>query len=204
MAAPATGLLLVISGPSGAGKTTIARQVEERLGGVFSISATTRPRAAGDVDGRDYWFITEDEFKRRIAAGEFLEHAVVFGRHSYGTPRQPVEQALAAGRLMILEIDVQGGLQVKAAMPEAMMIFVLPPNDAELMRRLRDRKRDSDEAIGRRFEEAQREIQTARAAGAYEAFIVNDDLERAVREACALVRARLVAGRPSTAAADRR
>jgi guanylate kinase len=190
MSLPRRGLLLVISGPSGAGKTTIAREIERRLGGVFSVSATTRPKTHADVDGRDYWFISEEEFRSRLAAGEFLEHAQVFGRHYYGTPREPVEQALAAGRLMILEIDVQGGLQVNQAMPGAFMIFVLPPSDEELLRRLRDRRRDSDEAIERRFREAKREIELARSSGAYEAFIVNDDLERAVGEACSLVRAR--------------
>lgn len=102
------GKLVVISGPSGVGKSTICRQAAERLGAVLSVSATTRPRGASEVDGRDYYFLTRQEFQRRIAAGEFLEYAEVFGNY-YGTPRRPVEQAIAEGKIVILEIDVQGG-----------------------------------------------------------------------------------------------
>src|SRR5688572_4341682 len=123
----AKGLLLVISGPSGAGKTTIARELERRLGGVFSISVTTRPKTAADVEGRDYYFINDAEFAVRRDAGDLLEWAEVFGKYKYGTPRKPVEDQLAAGKLVILEIDVQGGLQVKEKMPEAFMLFIEPP-----------------------------------------------------------------------------
>jgi guanylate kinase len=184
------GLLLVISGPSGVGKTTITHEVEQRLGGVFSVSVTTRPRTAADVEGRDYYFLTEEQFRSRRDAGELLEWAEVFGKYNYGTPRGPVESHLAAGRLVILEIDVQGALQVKQSMPDAFMIFVLPPGDEELLKRLRRRGRDAEEAIQRRFAEAKREIETARRSGAYDAFIVNDDLERAIQEACELVERR--------------
>lgn len=185
-----SGLLLVISGPSGVGKTTITHEVERRLGGVFSVSVTTRPKTDADVEGRDYYFITDEEFDRRRDAGDLLEWAKVFGRYSYGTPRGPVNEHLAQGRLMILEIDVQGALQIKGKMPDAFMLFVLPPSDEELLRRLRSRGRDSDEAIQRRFKEAQHEIQTARASHAYDAFIVNDDLKTAIEEACDLVQQR--------------
>lgn len=184
------GLLLVISGPSGVGKTTITHEVERRLGGVFSVSVTTRPKTAADVEGRDYYFISNEEFARRRDAGDLLEWATVFGRYSYGTPRGPVLDQLAQGRLMILEIDVQGALQIKQKLKDAFMLFVLPPSDEELLRRLRARGRDSDEAIQRRFDEAQHEIKTARESGAYDAFIVNDDLKTAIEQACALVEKR--------------
>lgn len=186
-----SGLLLVISGPSGAGKTTIAREVERRLGGVFSVSVTTRPKTASDMEGRDYFFIDERTFDAMRDNGELLEWAEVFGKYRYGTPRKPVEENLEAGKLMILEIDVQGGQQVKKRCPNAYMIFVLPPSDEELMRRLRKRGRDSEEAMQRRFAAAKQEIATARTSNAYDAFIVNDDLRSAVQHACDLVNARL-------------
>ena len=181
------GLLLVISGPSGSGKTTIARDLEQRLDGSFSVSATTRPKAAGEIEGRDYLFLTTGQFQDLIDRGALLEHAQVYGRHYYGTPREPVERLLAEGRLVILDIDVQGGLQVKQAMPEALLIFVLPPNDQELQRRLEGRGRDNRESIRRRLEEARQEIEVGTREGVYDARIVNDDLERAVAEACRMI-----------------
>ena len=113
------GLLLVISGPSGVGKTTITRALERRLGGTFSVSATTRPRAEGEVPGRDYSFLSDLEFQQMADDGAFLEHAQVYGEYRYGTPREPVERQVAQGKLVILDIDVQGARQVKQAMPEA-------------------------------------------------------------------------------------
>ena len=181
------GLLLVISGPSGVGKTTITREIEQRLGGVFSVSVTTRPKTPADVEGRDYTFIDDAEFDRMRRNGELLEWAEVFGKHRYGTPRKPVETQLAAGQLVILEIDVQGGLQVKSKCPDAFMLFVLPPNDQELLLRLKKRGRDSEEAMQRRFSAAKSEIATAQASHAYDEFIVNDHLHAAVDRACALV-----------------
>jgi guanylate kinase len=185
------GMLLVISGPSGVGKTTITREVEKRLGGVFSVSVTTRPKTPSDVEGRDYYFIDDASFDRMRDGGELLEWAEVFGKHRYGTPRKPVEDHLRAGRLVILEIDVQGGMQVKDKCPQAFMIFVLAPNDEELLRRLRQRGRDSKDAMQRRFAAAKKEIATARASNAYDDFIVNDDLDAAVQRACDLVKARM-------------
>jgi guanylate kinase len=187
---PASGLLLVISGPSGVGKTTITREIEKRLGGVFSVSVTTRPKTPADREGRDYHFITEEEFNRQRDAGELLEWAEVFGKHKYGTPRAPVDAALEQGKLVILEIDVQGGLQIRRKMPEAYLMFILPPSDEELLRRLRRRGRDSEDAIERRFAEAQKEIQTARDSGAYDVYLVNDDLATMVTRACELVQHR--------------
>lgn len=184
------GLLLVISGPSGSGKTTIAHELEKQLDGVFSVSATTRPRSDGEVAGRDYDFVTRRHFQELIDRGALLEHAQVYGRDFYGTPREPVERQLAQGRLVILDIDVQGGLQVKSAMPAAMMIFVLPPDDDELLRRIQHRGRDDEASIARRLEQARHEIDVGTNSGAYDACIVNDDLERAVAEACRLVEER--------------
>lgn len=182
------GMLLVISGPSGVGKTTITRAVERSIpDSVFSISATTRPRTGVDVDGVDYHFISETDFDRRVAAGEFLEHAVYAG-NKYGTLRGPVEAQLSRGRLMILEIDVQGAKQIKQRMPRAFGLFILPPSEEVLLQRLRDRRRDTEEAIEKRYRVAREEIAEAKRCGVYDAFIVNDDLARAIDEALRLVR----------------
>jgi guanylate kinase len=189
------GLLLVISGPSGTGKTTIARAVESRLDGTFSVSATTRPQSQVETGGRDYDFLSEPEFQEKVRSGALLEYAQVFGKHWYGTPRQPVETQMAEGRLVILDIDVQGALQVRESMPEALMVFVVPPNDDELLRRLRDRGREGEAAIQRRFAEARKEIDIARTSGAFDATVVNDDLEQAVTETCRLVEQRLAGER---------
>lgn len=188
------GLLLIISGPSGVGKTTITRQVVERLDAVFSVSATTRPQTAADVPGRDYLFVDQAEFERMIAAGDLLEYAKVFGKHCYGTPRRPVEEALAAGRVVLLEIDVQGALQIRRNLPAALMLFLLPPDDETLLSRLKKRARDTEEEITRRFAEAKTEIATARDSGAYDAFLVNEDIEKCVAEVCKAARNRLREG----------
>lgn len=179
------GKLVVVSGPSGAGKSTICRLAVERLGAHLSVSATTRPRGDSEIDGRDYYFLSQDEFKRRLAGGAFLEHADVFGNY-YGTPREPVERAMAAGQTVILEIDVQGGLQVKAAMPSAMMIFILPPRIDELLRRIENRGRgEDDQARRRRLAKAEAEIAAGRAH--YEYFVVNDVLDTAVQDVVKII-----------------
>jgi guanylate kinase len=184
------GMLLVISGPSGVGKTTITRAIERSIAGaVFSVSATTRPKSDVDVEGVDYEFLTDKQFDRRVAAGEFLEHAVYAG-NKYGTLRGPVEAQLARGRLVILEIDVEGAKQVKAKIPEAFALFILPPSEETLLERLRGRKRESESVIQRRFEIAKREIAEAHTCGAYDAFVVNDDLDHAIGEAMRLVNER--------------
>jgi guanylate kinase len=182
-----TGLLLVVSGPSGVGKTTIVHRVRERLGGQFSVSATTRPKSLAEVNGEDYLFVSPSEFERLKSNDAFLEHAEVFGRHAYGTPREPVENALRDGDLILLDIDVQGAIQIREHMPSAYMIFILPPSDEELRHRLETRGREDEEAIARRFAEARREIDLATSRTLYDAFIVNDNLDRAVDEACRLV-----------------
>lgn len=180
------GLLVVISGPSGVGKTTITHQLVQRLGAVFSVSMTTRPKTAADTEGVDYYFVDEDRFQRAIDDGELLEWAQVFNNY-YGTPRYAVERRLAEGRDVILEIDVYGAEQVKAAMPEALAIFVNPPSEDELLRRLRARAREGEDVIQRRFREAQREMRQARESGAYDHFIVNENLDEAIARACQIV-----------------
>lgn len=184
------GMLLVISGPSGVGKTTITRAVERSIpDAVFSVSATTRPRTELDVDGVDYHFMDVGEFDQRVAAGEFLEHAVYAGNR-YGTLIGPVNAQLARGRLVILEIDVQGAIQVKRKMPGCFAVFILPPSEAELLQRLHARKRESEQTIARRFELARGEIDKARTCGAYDEFVVNDHLDRAIAQTLDLVRTR--------------
>lgn len=181
------GMLLIISGPSGVGKTTITRAVERSFGdSVFSVSATTRERTSVDVDGVDYHFVDDAEFDRLIETDGLLEWAEVFGKR-YGTPRAWVEEQLARGRIVILEIDVVGAEQIKAKKPDALAVFILPPDESVLLQRLQTRKREAEEVIQRRFAEAQREISQARANGVYDAFVVNRDLEVAVGEISDLV-----------------
>ncbi|MEO1278500.1 MAG: guanylate kinase [Planctomycetota bacterium] len=182
------GLLVVMSGPSGVGKTTIARAVERAIpDSMFSVSATTRAKTDADVDGVDYHFVDEPTFRDMIDRDAFLEWAEVFGR-LYGTPREWVDEQLRRGRVVICDIDVEGAKQIKARMPDAVTVFVLPPSEDELLQRLRERKREDEAAIQKRFAEAKREIAAAKASGVYEHFIVNEVLETAITEAIGLVR----------------
>ncbi|HPO94193.1 MAG TPA: guanylate kinase [Phycisphaerales bacterium] len=182
------GMLVIISGPSGVGKTTITRAVERSIpGSVFSVSATTRPKTPADVEGVDYHFVSDAEFDRMISAGEFLEWVNLFGK-KYGTPRAWVNEQLARGRLVILEIDVVGAQKVKQQMPEAFGLFILPPSEEVLLERLRARKREGEDGIQKRFAEARREIQQARQWGIYDKMIVNDRLDDAINEAVSAVR----------------
>ncbi|HYE02880.1 MAG TPA: guanylate kinase [Phycisphaerales bacterium] len=187
-------LLLIISGPSGVGKTTITRAVEKAFcDAVFSVSATTRPRAGGERPGVDYDYLSDEQFDRLIAQDAFLEWASVFGKR-YGTLRQWVMDRLAEGRLVILEIDVQGAINTKRTMEalgrggQCLALFVLPPSEEVLLERLRARRRESEEAIQRRFAEAKREIAVARTAGVYDRFMINHDLNGAVEEVIGWVR----------------
>ena len=183
------GLLLVMSGPSGVGKTTLVHRLLERYGGVFSVSATTRPRSSGEVDGRDYYFVSEEEFARMIEAGEFVEWAEVFGNR-YGTAVSGVRAQLEEGVDVLLDIDVQGAEQVRERMPSAFGIFILPPSESTLLDRLRRRGREDEATIERRFAEARHEMSVARSSGVYDAFATNDDLDRVVDEVIELIRAR--------------
>ena len=148
------GRLFVVAAPSGAGKTSLVRALMERDPSLrFSVSYTTRPRRTAEEHGRDYFFVSREEFERMVEAGEFIEHARVFDNY-YGTARQQVEQSLAAGQNLLLEIDWQGAQQIRSAMPEAVSVFILPPSRAELERRLRGRGTDSEEVIQRRLRDA--------------------------------------------------
>lgn len=189
------GLLTIISGPSGVGKTTITRAMIERVEDAeLSVSATTRPIRVREVEGVDYFFKTPGEFEGMVGADELLEWAEVFG-HRYGTPSAWVDERMAAGRVVVLEIDVQGAAQVKQKRPDAFGIFILPPSEASLLERLRGRAREGEDVIQRRFAEAKREIADARASGAYDLFIVNDDLERAIGKAVGAIEDRLASVR---------
>ena len=181
---------MVISGPSGVGKTSIVHRLISAFDGTFSISATTRPKTDQDTEGVDYIFLDEAEFQRWIDADRFLEYAQVFGRSWYGTPREPVEADLAQGKIVVLDIDVQGAIQVHETMPSSYGIFVLPPSEDELLQRLRHRGREDEATIERRFAEARHEMQTARTCTAYKEFVVNDDLEQAATRVIELVRVR--------------
>jgi len=150
-----------------------------------SISCTTRARRATEASGKCYDFVTEEEFDAMVARGEFLEYAQVFGKHSYGTPRKWLEESWKKGLDLVLEIDVQGAAQVKKKLPESVAIFILPPSRAELERRLCDRGQDSDEEIARRLAKARDEI--AQFGKYYDFCVVNEDVERAGREAQAIV-----------------
>jgi guanylate kinase len=181
------GFLLVLSSPSGAGKTTITRRLLERDPSLsLSVSVTTRLRRSSEIDGRDYHFIDQATFDRMAAAGDLLEHAMVFG-NCYGTPRQPIEAAIAEGRDIVTDIDWQGTQQVKASLPDHLVtIFVLPPNMQALEARLRTRAQDSAEVVASRMEKAIEELSHW---PEYEYVIVNDDLALSVEQAEAIIAA---------------
>jgi guanylate kinase len=171
------GRLFVIAAPSGAGKTSLVRALMEREAGLrFSISYTTRPQRPTEQHGRDYFFVGRDEFERMVANGEFLEHARVFDNY-YGTSRRQVEEALAAGQDLILEIDWQGAAQIRAALPECISIFILPPSRPELERRLRGRGTDAEDVIQRRLRDAASDMTHWRE---FDHVVVNDDFATAL------------------------
>lgn len=184
--------VVVVSGPSGVGKSTICKELVKRLDNMYlSVSMTTRPRGPGEVNGREYWFVSEKEFNERVEKGLFLEHAQVFG-HWYGTPKDKVNEALQTGKTVILEIDVQGGNQVKALYPDAIMIFVLPPAEKALAERLGRRGRDDPEVARERLDGASNEI--AAAWQYYENMVINEDLQQAIKEATQIIQSARTAG----------
>jgi guanylate kinase len=172
--------LTVLAGPTAVGKGTVSADIRARYPEVWlSVSATTRPQRPGEVDGVHYRFVSESDFEAMIAAGEFLEWAVVHGRHRYGTPRQQVLDALAADKPALLEIDLQGARQVRLSMPEALFVFLAPPSFEELVRRLIGRGTETEEERRRRLDSARRELA---AEQEFDVTIVNEDVRRATDE----------------------
>lgn len=175
-ATPDRGALFVVTGASGTGKTTLVREALSVVPGLgWSVSMTTRAPRTGEVDGRDYHFVARPDFDAAVQAGALLEWAEVYGNR-YGTPRAPVEEALSRGQSILLEIDAQGARQVRAALPEAVLVFILPPSIEELEARLRARSTDSEAVIQRRLADAATQL---RACGEFDYLIVNRTLQSA-------------------------
>jgi guanylate kinase len=173
---PDRGALFIVSGPSGAGKSTLIHGLVAELPFLsFSVSATTRAPRTGEVDGVHYHFVDDDRFSQLLEEGAFLEHAGVYGRR-YGTPRRPIEEAVAAGRSVVLDIDVRGAAQVRTAMPEAVHLFVLPPDRKTALDRLQARGTDGPDVVARRMREMDEQLAEL---SSYDYLIVNDDLATA-------------------------
>ncbi len=183
-----SGILLILSAPSGTGKTTLARRLcASHPGSIFSVSYTTRAPRGAERDGVDYHFVSAARFDELAAAGAFVESAQVHG-HQYGTPREVIERARRTDQLAVFDIDVQGGEAIKQQHPDTVRALILPPSLAELERRLRARSTDDDATIRRRLHVARIEIRLARAAG-YEYWVVNEEIEAAYADLEAIVRA---------------
>ncbi len=172
------GKLIVVSGPSGSGKSTATKLVRDMLQIPLSISATTRTPRAGEIDGKDYFFLEKEEFEKRIANEEFYEYALVHGNY-YGTLREEVESRINSGQNVILEIDVQGGIIVKEKNSEAILVFFKAPNMEVLAKRLEDRKTDTKDVIELRLANAKKELEYEKE---YDYTVVNDNLEKACQE----------------------
>ena len=181
MADSSRGILLVVSGPSGVGKGTVISGLMERYPDVeLSVSCTTRQPRAGENDEKDYYFVSDNEFEQMRRSGELLEWAQVHNRHSYGTPRAPVQKALAAGRTLVLEIDYQGAKSVREQLgDQAVLVFVAPPSWQALVERLRKRHTESPQAIAERLASAREEIENM---GMYDYVVVNDEVAEAVQQ----------------------
>jgi guanylate kinase len=178
--------LVVLAGPTAVGKGTVAAHIKEHHPEILlSVSATTRAPRPGEVDGEHYFFVDDAEFDRLVADGELLEHATVHNRHRYGTPKAPIEAALAEGRTVLLEIDLQGARQVRAAAPDANLVFLLPPSWDELVQRLVGRGTEDAEERARRLKTARVELASQ---GEFDHHVVNDDVARAAAEVAALAR----------------
>ena len=179
------GKVVIMSGPSGVGKSTICKEILKKLDYIYlSVSVTTRPKSETEVDGQDYWFIAEEDFRERIEKDLLLEHAEVFG-HFYGTPKDKVDEALQAGKVVILEIDVQGAIKAKAVYTDAVMIFILPPSAKDLAKRLNHRGREAGEVAEERLNGASDEI--AAAWQYYEHMVINENLQQAVNECVQII-----------------
>jgi guanylate kinase len=177
--------VLVVTGPSGAGKGTLIRELVERVPGIeVTVSATTRQQRPGEVDGREYWFLSDDEFLARVARGEFLEHVEYVSGHRYGTLRSELARIAKDGHVPLLELETVGALDVKREVPGAVTFFISASVE-ELERRLRERATESTGEIGERIELARKQLEQA---GEFDHVIVNDDLERAAGELTNLVR----------------
>ena len=184
MSAPSTGLVVVIVGPSGVGKGTVYRRLVAKLNNPFvSVSVTTRPPRDGEKDGEHYWFTSKAAFDQAAAAGDYLEWAQ-YAQHWYATPREPIDRALANGRIALLEIDVQGALQIKDTLPGAVSIFLVPPSFEELEGRLRARGTETDPQIAARLARAREEIAEQHQITHT---VVNDDLDQCVADVLALI-----------------
>ena len=193
------GVLMVMSAPSGAGKRTLLEKVRERRPGVdTTVSATTRPPRPGEVDGVDYHFLDRGEFDRRVAAGEFVEWAEVHGNR-YGTLHAELDRRLAAGRDLVLELDVQGMRSLKARRPDAVTVFLMPPSLEELERRLRRRGTEGEDVIALRLRNAREEMA---ARDEFDHVVVNDELDRAAAEMEAILRGARQPDNPDTGAKD--
>lgn len=179
------GLLFVVSGPSASGKGTVCKRILDETGVELSVSATTRSPRPGEVHGREYYFLEEEEFLRIVGEGGFVEHVENFGRR-YGTLVSDVEAKLAQGKDLILEIDVQGGYLVREKIPEAILIFLIPPTISELERRIRGRGTEDEASIRDRLRTADRELECLKD---YDYLVINDDLDQAVADLKAVIRA---------------
>ncbi len=178
---------MIISGPSGVGKTTICARLQERLDAFLSVSATTRPPRDNEVDGQDYFFVSREQFESDIEQDRLLEYAKVYGGRYYGTLAEPVLQALAAGKVVILEIEIDGTIQVIGRFPETVAIYLLAPSPDDQQSRLVGRRKDSAEAIAERLSKADGEIRYAQECGAYRHFIINDDIDETVDQIVGIV-----------------
>jgi guanylate kinase len=176
-------LVLIVSGPSGSGKSTLVQKILQLPGTMLAVSSTTRAPRKTESNGKWYNFVSEPEFQRMVQRGDFLEYAQVFGKNWYGTPRKALDEALEQKKDLVLEIDVQGALQVKQKMPGAVAVFVIPPSRDDLERRIRERGQDSEDEIRRRLDRARQEMLSYKS---YDFAVVNDDLERAGREVQAI------------------